>query len=87
MNEHEQRIPCADARENARSTVRRMITYFAGAFVFGGALLLIIMSFIPGFTNEHLDNARDAYALASPLGGVVVGWWFAKRDEERSSRT
>ena len=32
--------------------------------------------------EEERENAR--YALASGLAGMVVGWWFSKRDEERS---
>ena len=72
-------------REMARSKVRRVVTYIAAGYTFGGAAVLVAASFVPAITAETLDAARTAYMLAAPLSGMVVGWWFAKRDEERAS--
>lgn len=84
MTDDTHNISCADTRENARSKVRRVVTYCAAGYVFGGAGLLIIASFIPGLSANMMEVARTAYMLAAPIGGMAIGWWFAKRDEERT---
>ena len=72
-------------REDARSKVRRAVTYIAAAYTFGGAAVLVVAAFVPAVTPEVQDAARTAYMMAAPLSGMVVGWWFAKRDEERAA--
>ena len=84
MNEHDDRIPCEEARENARSRVRRWVTILAATYVFGGPLALMVLSLVPSIKGDALANAQTAYMLSAGLAGMVVGWWFAKRDEERA---
>ena len=80
MDTHEK---CSEERESARSKVRRVVTYVAALYVFGGAIALIAASFVPSVTDDTMQKARTAYMLAAPLAGMIVGWWFAKRDDER----
>lgn len=78
-------ISCEEARENARSAVRRWVTVLAACYVFGGPIALMVLSLIPAFKGA-VDEAKTAYMLSAGLAGMVVGWWFAKRDEERTAQ-
>ena len=75
---------CEEERENARSTVRRFVTYIAASYVFGGPIILLMVLFFANVPDSKMVSALTIYALASGLAGMVVGWWFSKRDEERS---
>ena len=78
VQEHEQ------CREDARSRVRRYVTYFAGGYAFGGPIALMVLSFIPSIPDQAMDSARNAYMMSAALAGMIVGWWFRQRDEDRS---
>ena len=66
--------------EARRSFVRIIVTVIAAAYAFGCPVLFMFL-ILWGANTETVTAAKDFYMLASPLAGMIVGWWFAKRDE------
>ena len=82
MTEPAHDISCEDVRENARSRVRRTVTYVAAIYAFGGPIALLVLLLAVDISDSKMTTALIIYALASQLASMVIGWWFAKRDQD-----
>lgn len=78
-------VSCDEMRENKRSTVRRVLSYTAGAFLYGLGVSVVILSiWFPD--NEWMSGfARDFCLLGAGSASSVIGYWFAERREERKN--
>lgn len=70
-------------REDSKSAVRRWVTYLAAGYVFLGAGGLIVAALTSSVTPQEFAIAKDVYVSGMSIASMVIGWWFAKRDEER----
>ena len=68
--------------EAKRSRVRRSVTYFASAFLFGGGALLIAALFY----QSQYDMAKDIFLSILPVSAAVVSYWFASRGKIESDK-
>ena len=68
---------------SARSAVRRLVTYIAAAFVFGGGTVMIIGLIIFG-GETGIAAAKDLFTAILPIGTGVITFWFAGRSHEKA---
>ena len=65
-----------EKRENRRSRVRIIVTYFAAGFLFiVGPLFIGYFAII----KEDIPAAKDLFLTILPISAAVVTYWFAKR--------
>lgn len=64
-----------------RSRVRMWVTYWAAAFVFGGAVAIIAY----GLWMKDSALAKDTFNVVLPIGTAIVTYWFAGRSAEKNA--
>ena len=76
--------------EERRSAVRVRVTYLAAVFIFGGGLLVLVISLIIGATTDLTDSiiklvesVKELYLVILPIATTVVTYWFATRKPNR----
>ena len=74
---------CREAREDARSAVRRRLSYAAGTYAFGGGIALVGAALFVPEAKETVTFAKDVYLSILPTAAGVIGYWFATRSEDR----
>lgn len=76
-------------KELKKSRVRVRLTYWAGAYVFGGgaalAALCVMSIWITKLDNAALGVAKDFYLLVLPVATGIITYWFATRSSAGKS--
>ncbi len=79
---------CGDAsmtveerRQDRRSKVRVIVTYWAALYIFGGAAALIVLVLWGKLKSADFNIVREIYTLALPIATGVITYWFATRQQ------
>jgi len=82
------RLLCGDTemtveerRQDRRSKVRVVVTYWAALYIFVGVPVLIALALWGKLTKDNFDIVREIYTMALPIATGVVTYWFATRQQ------
>ncbi len=65
-------------KELRKSRVRRVVTYSAAAFLFGGGAIFIAF-FV--WTGDRI-NALNIFNTILPVAAAIISYWFAGRSKK-----
>ena len=76
-----------ERRQDRRSKVRVIVTYWAALYIFGGATALIALALWGNLTKTNFDIVREIFTLALPIATGVITYWFATRQQGQPQTT
>ena len=68
-------------RQDRRSRVRVIVTYWAALYIFGGSVALIILALYGRLNADNFDVVREIFTMSLPIATGVVTYWFATRQQ------
>ena len=71
--------------ELKRSQVRRIISYSATTFLFGGSIALGIWLLV-GFDTPDVDHAMQVFNTVLPIATGIIGYWFAEQNNKKNRK-
>ncbi len=76
-----------ERRQDRRSKVRVIVTYWAALYIFGGAAALIALALWGNLTKDNFEIVREIFTLALPIATGVITYWFATRQQGQPETT
>ena len=76
-----------ERRQDRRSKVRVIVTYWAALYIFAGAVALIALALWGNLTKDNFNIVREIYTMALPIATGVITYWFATRQQGQPGTT
>ncbi len=75
-----------ERRQDRRSKVRVIVTYWAALYIFGGAAALIALVLWGKLKEADFHIVREIFTLGLPIATGVITYWFATRQQGQSEK-